>query len=180
MKLKLISLAVAVAALAGCSPKLAVVPATLAAPATALWGATDPTSYKVNLVGNYETYNEVFVGTVGRSLRDGTELVRFELRSTGATCAGVLRSADDWPNELPDPIGACLSRIASGSVQCSDGRELTLNWRATECRTAYGSGFDRDGGTVTFLVGLDDKKAAAQAEQLGIQLSQYPPLPPLR
>lgn len=180
MKRRLISLAIVAIAVGGCSPRLAVVPATLAAPATALWGATNPTSYNVKLVGNYEAFNEVFVGDVGRSLRDGTEIVRLTLRSSGTTCSGVLRSADDWPNELPDPLGVCLSRIANGTVQCADGRELTLSWRATECRTAYGSGFDRDGGTVTFIVGLDDQKVAAQADQLALQLSPYPPLPTAR
>ena len=177
MKRRLISLAAAAVAVAGCSPKLAVVPVTLAAPATILWGATNPTTYTVKVVGNYETYNEVLLGDVGRSLRDGTELMRVTLRNSGATCTGALTSADDWPNELPDPVGACLNRIASGTLQCDDGRVLTLRWRATECRTAYGSGFDRDGGTLTFIVGLDPEKATAQAETLAAQLAPYPPLP---
>jgi hypothetical protein len=54
---------------------------------------------------------------------------------------------------------------------------LTLRWRATECRTAYGSGFDRDGGPLTFVVGLDPQKAMAQADRLATQLEPYPPLP---
>lgn len=177
MKRSLIPLAAAAVVLAGCSPKAAIIPATLAAPATILWGATNPVFQLTKMVGNYDSHNEVFVGDVSRRLQDGVEVVQFTLRNAGATCSGVMEHQDDWPNELPDPLGTCLSRIAKGSAQCSDGRELALSWRATECRTAFGTGFDRDGGTVTFLLGFDDAQAAAQAEKLAVQLSPFPPLP---
>jgi hypothetical protein len=177
MKRRLISLAAVAVGVAACAPRLAVVPAVGAAPATILWAGSNPVTYTAKVVGNYENYNELFVGDIGRSLRDGVELVRLDMRNSGATCTGAMRHADDWPNELPDPLGVCLSRIANGAVKCTDGRELTLSWRATECRTAHGSGFDRDGGTVTFIIGLDDRKTEAQAAMLANQLSPYPPLP---
>ncbi|MCU0767486.1 MAG: hypothetical protein MUE39_08945 [Gammaproteobacteria bacterium] len=179
MKRSLIPLAAAAVVLAGCSPKAAIVPATLAAPATILWGATNPVFPITKIVGNYDNYNEVFVGDASRRLLDGLELVQFTLRNSGVTCNGVMEHQDDWPNELPDPMGVCLSRIAKGSVQCTDGRELALTWRATECRTAFGTGFDRNGGTLTFLLGFDDAQAAVQADKLAVQLSPFAPLPPV-
>jgi hypothetical protein len=71
----------------------------------------------------------------------------------------------------------CLSRTARGALQCTDGRELALDWRSPECRLAYGTGFDRSGGNLYFTVGLEPDEAASQYERLAVQLTPYPGLP---
>lgn len=132
----------------------------------------------VPLVGNYETFNEIIVGRVQRNLSDDSEEVRLLMKNSGVACAGKLRAPDDgWPTEWPLALRNCLSLVANGALACSDGRELMLNWRATECRMAYGSGFDRDGGTLVFNVMADEEKAIAASDRLAAQLSPYPPLP---
>jgi hypothetical protein len=107
--------------------------------------------------------------------------VTLRLLNTGATCEGQLRAPDDgWPTEWPIGTRNCLNRIARGTLTCSDGRELVLDWRATQCQVAYGEGFDRDGGTLRFEV-LDSRETAAdKAKMLTAQLSPYPPLPLVR
>ena len=132
----------------------------------------------IPLVGNYETYNEVLVGRVQRNLSDDSEEVNLVLRNSGVRCAGKLHAPDDgWPTEWPLALRNCLSLTAQGSLRCSDGRELALNWRATECRTAFGSGFDRDGGTLVFTLTADENRAAATSDLLAVQISPFPPLP---
>jgi hypothetical protein len=132
----------------------------------------------IPLVGNYETYSEVIVGRVQRNLTDDGEELRLLLRNSGVACSGKMFPPDDgWPIEWPLALRNCLNRVANGTVSCSDGRELAVRWRATECRSAYGSGFDRDGGTFVFRVMADDQQATAASNVLAAQLSPYPALP---
>jgi hypothetical protein len=138
-------------------------------------------SYGLPIVGSYESYNEVFTGRVVRDLNDDSEVVALQLRNTGATCEGRLHAPDDgWPTEFPIAMRNCLNRLARGTLACSDGRKLELDWRATQCRTAYGEGFDRDGGTIQFMVLDSDDTAAGRAGILTAQLTSYPSLPLVR
>jgi len=186
MKLRLISIVLAGGLASGCQGglgfmNLAMVPAvgTPAVGAAAL--GSDLMSYGSPIVGNYESYNEVFAGNTVRNLQDDSEMVTLRLLNTGATCEGHLRAPDDgWPTEWPIGTRNCLNRLARGTLTCSDGRELVLDWRATQCQTAYGEGFDRDGGTLRFEV-LDNRETAAEkAKILTAQLTPYPPLPLVR
>jgi hypothetical protein len=138
-------------------------------------------SYGLPIVGNYEAYNEVFTGRVMRNLNDDSEVVAVKLANTGVACEGRLVPPDDgWPTEFPIAMRNCLNRLARGTLECADGRRMELDWRATQCRTAYGEGFDRDGGTIHFVVVDSNETAAARARILTAQLTTYPPLPLMR
>jgi hypothetical protein len=135
-------------------------------------------SYGLPLVGHYESYNEVLYGQVVRSLSDDSEIVALTLANSGATCEGQLFAPDDgWPTEFPLAMRNCLNRLARGTLSCSDGRSLVLEWRATQCQKAYGAGFDRAGGTIQFEVLETSEAAVAKANLLMAQLSPYPTLP---
>jgi hypothetical protein len=135
-------------------------------------------SYGLPIVGNYDAYNEVFTGRVVRNLNDDSEMVAVKLANTGVTCEGRLVPPDDgWPTEFPIAMRNCLNRLARGTLECADGRRMELEWRATQCRTAYGEGFDRDGGTVRFMVLDSTETADSRASILTAQLTSYPPLP---
>lgn len=135
-------------------------------------------SYGLPIVGSYESYNELFTGSVVRNLNDDSEMVALRLENTGVTCEGSLNAPDDgWPTEFPIAMRNCLNRLARGTLTCSDGRTMELDWRATQCRTAQGDGFDRDGGTIQFMVVESGDAAAAKARILMAQLTSYPPLP---
>jgi hypothetical protein len=135
----------------------------------------------VPTVGHYENYNEVIIGRVNRNLSDDTEELDLRLANSGVTCSGKLFPPNDgWPTEWPIATRNCLNRIARGTLTCSDGRELVLDWRATQCRIAYGEGFDRDGGTIRFEVLDSAETAASKAQLLTAQLSPYTPLPLVR
>ncbi len=203
MKLRLIILVAAASQLTGCQGllNLSMIPAVVGAPATALFGAVNPHSYPeegrditgaptpaargaplgtygMTLVGYYTTYNEVFIGEVARNLNTDAEEVVLELRNSGVRCSGELYAPDDgWPKEWPLGLRNCLSRTARGTLQCSDGRELALDWRSPECRLAYGTGFDKSGGDLRFTVGLQSDEASSQYERLAVQLTTYPGLP---
>lgn len=144
-------------------------------------GTIDGIVSGIPVVGHYESYNEVIVGRVNRNLRDDGEELELRLVNTAVTCSGKLFPPDDgWPVEWPLAVRNCLNRVARGTVACSDGRELELGWRATQCRTAYGQGFDRDGGTIQFMVLDSDGTAAGMAGTLTAQLTSYPSLPLVR
>lgn len=135
-------------------------------------------SYGLPIVGSYDGYNEVLTGQVVRDRNDDSEIVAVTLNNSGITCEGRLYPPDDgWPNEFPSPTRRCLNRLARGTLACSDGRKLEIDWRATQCRIAYGSGFDRDGGTLQFQVLDNANTADATADMLTAQLAPYPPLP---
>jgi hypothetical protein len=105
-------------------------------------------------------------------------MVAVKLANTGVTCEGRLVPPDDgWPTEFPIAMRNCLNRLAHGTLECADGRQMELEWRATQCRTAYGEGFDRDGGTVRFMVLDSTETADSRASILTAQLTSYPPLP---
>jgi hypothetical protein len=203
MKLRLAILVAAAAQITGCQGllNLSMVPATIGAPATAVFGAINPHSYPeegrditgaptlaargaplgtygMTMVGHYTTYNEVFIGEVARNLSTDAEEVFLELRNTAASCSGELYAPDDgWPKEWPLGMRNCLSRTARGVLKCSDGRELELEWRSPECRVAYGTGYDKSGGMLRFTVGLKSDEALSQYDRLAVQLTPYPGLP---
>jgi len=188
MKLRLISIALTAGLLSGCGGlgfmNLAMAPAVATPVVAGADIASHPEAeprlvgYVVPIVGNYDSYNEVFSGRVARDLSDDSEVVALVMNNTGVACEGRLHPPDDgWPTEFPIATRGCFNRLARGTLTCSDGRKLELDWRATQCRTAYGSGFDRDGGTVQFMVLDDGEEAAAKAKMLITQLETYPPLP---
>jgi len=182
MKLRLISVGVAAGLLSGCGGlgfmNLGMIPAVATPPVSAAAGPVYLTGYGLPIVGNYESYNEVFTGRTVRDLGDDSEMVELRLINSGATCDGRLFPPDDgWPTEWPIGTRNCLNRLVRGTLSCSDGRALELDWRATQCRTAYGQGFDRDGGTIQFMVLDSAEAAAAKTDILTAQLTSYPPLP---
>lgn len=185
MRLRLISIVVVTGLLSGCGGlaflNLGAAPGVATPTVSAAAGGSDLMSYGLPIVGSYEGYNEVFAGNTVRNLQDDSELVTVRLLNTGAICEGRLRAPDDgWPTEWPIATRNCLNRIARGTLTCSDGRELILDWRATQCQVAYGEGFDHNGGTLNFNV-LDSAEAAAnRVELLTAQLAPYPPLPLVR
>lgn len=132
----------------------------------------------IPVVGHYESFNEVIVGRVNRNLSDDSEELAVRLVNSDVTCNGKLFPPDDgWPVEWPIALRNCLNRIARGTLACSDGRELVLDWRATDCRVAYGSGFDENGGVLQFSVDDDEEVAETRYMNLMAQLEPYPPLP---
>jgi len=150
MKLRLISVGIAAGLLSGCGGlafmNLGMVPAVATPAVSAAAGPVYLTGYGLPIVGNYESYNEVFTGRTVRDLGDDSEMVELRLINSGVTCDGRLFPPDDgWPTEWPIGTRNCLNRLVRGTLSCSDGRALELDWRATQCRTAYGQGFDRDG-----------------------------------
>lgn len=185
MKLRLISVVAAAGLLSGCAGlgfmNLGMIPAVGTPTVSAAGGAVHLTGYGLPIVGSYESYNEVFTGRTVRDLSDDSEMVAVQLINTGITCDGRLHAPDDgWPTEWPIGTRNCLNRLVRGTLSCSDGRELVLDWRATQCRAAYGQGFDRDGGTIQFAVLDSAEAAAAKTEILTTQLTSYPPLPLVR
>ena len=86
-------------------------------------------------------------------------------------------STDSGAAVYGDALRNCLNRLARGTVECSDGRQLVLDWRATDCQVAFGTGFDKDGGIVQFSVIGDEEKARTSRLNLAAQLEPYPPLP---
>ena len=186
MKLRLTSIVLAGGLASGCQGlgfmNLAMAPRVgIPAVAAASLDSELITYGDVSIVGHYESYNEILAGHTVRSLTDESERVALRLLNTGATCEGTLRAPDDgWPTEWPLAFRNCLNRVARGTLKCSDGRELVLDWRATQCRVAYGEGFDRNGGTLRLEVFDNAETAANRAKMLTAQLSPYPPLPQVR
>lgn len=48
--------------------------------------------------------------------------------------------------------GNCVGESGKGMVQCSDGREIAVRWKAITCRSFEGSGEDARGNRLFFRV----------------------------
>ncbi|MBS1145172.1 MAG: hypothetical protein H6R14_2578 [Proteobacteria bacterium] len=55
------------------------------------------------------------------------------------------------PDVSPVP-GSCDGERGSGTVRCSDGREVPVRWQAMTCRSFEGSGEDKFGNRLIFRV----------------------------
>ena len=125
-----------------------------------------------NVVGKFENYDEVFIGTVDHNLLAGVGDITATGEKSGVTCTGL-----STVTYIPAFSIGCKGQRGEAPLQCSDGRTLTVDWIATSCTTGYGSGFDKDGIKFSFTFGHQKEEALAKLDKLRIQTKGKEKLP---
>jgi S1-C subfamily serine protease len=125
----------------------------------------------------YDAYREVLVGAAhARGALQGGFL-DVTSRTGHRRCVGPVR-----PRIVPPEVDVpsrCDGLVGLGTLSCSDGREIAVEWRSEEiCGTGYGQGQDDEGREVHMAYGGSPRRAEAIAEEALAQLESLPALPP--
>lgn len=119
----------------------------------------------ISVVGAFDDYNEVLRGKGVVDLDLHVHFLDFKGLVSGIRCVGhgrVTRMGERtrW-NESCDAVQGL------STVTCSDGRQVEVQYRVEpDCRSAYGTGQDQFGHTLSFVYGLapDAAEEAVRAE----------------
>lgn len=127
--------------------------------------------YKV--VGKFDDYNEVFIGTVKNNVSTGGAIFQIEAINSKVSCDGVAGRPDYMS------IG-CAGQSGRGEAVCTDGRSLKFNWYGTSCYKGYGKGVSSDGIKFQFAFGQNEETAKADLDKLLAEVSNKPEYPGYR
>lgn len=105
-------------------------------------------SVKYKAVGKFDDYNEVLIGDVTGDPMTGTGYISGEAKNSGIKCDGRSHTT-----HKPPSLG-CAGQRGTALLQCTDGREVTVNYVFQACSKGYGEGKDRNGVTFRFVFGL--------------------------
>jgi len=126
------------------------------------------------IVGSFNDYNEVFRGTAKRD-PGGWASIELVGEVNKVRCTGRSAVVHDPGND------DCQGTEGVGRLQCTDGRDITVETTWTTCSRLISTGVDQDGRLITFLSGhskeVVDKLFAAEREQAATRpaLPRYNP-----
>jgi S1-C subfamily serine protease len=126
------------------------------------------------VVGRFDHYDEVFIGTVRHNLMTGSGHIIARTKDSEITCEG-----DSYVTYIP-PLGTCSGQRGKAPLICTDGRRLDVDWIARSCTSGSGQGTDQNGATFRFLFGLSESEALAELEKQATLVADNPKLPAYR
>ena len=135
------------------------------------------------VVGSFDDYNEVFLGTVNANLMNGTSFIDVRAKNSGAQCKGgsrvLLIPASNYI------AGAFLIPYCGGQkgiaeLSCDDGRQVLATWTADSCTSGYGTGTDRRGARFQFAFGMSETDALSRFQTQAVAAASRPALPEYR
>ena len=110
-------------------------------------------------VGIFENSGETLTGTVSQNLVGGGGDFHITTER-GVTCTGEAGRPDRHPNG-----SSCVGQEGGGQATCTDGRSLSMRWRATSCNGGYGEVTMNDGEKVRFVFTNNETELNAAANQ---------------
>lgn len=147
--------------------------------AAALTGCTTT----LPLVGSFDDYNEVFLGTVNSDLMTGTSTIAAKGKNSGITCSGgSVVTHVPASNYLAGAfmIPYCAGQTGVAQLSCSDGRRVDATWTAESCSSGYGEGLDSSNARFQFAFGLSEQDAEARFKKAEKVVAAKPELPAYR
>jgi len=127
-------------------------------------------TYKV--VGTFNDFNEVVLGTVVADLSTGGGTFSIKGKNSDLSCDGYASPPHIIPN-----LFSCTGQQGKGSAQCDDGRSVEFDWTAESCTWSHGTGKDSIGNNFYFTAGLDEKEANKYIKDQMIKVEDKPDLP---
>ena len=128
-------------------------------------------SYPV--VGVYENYNEVFLGTVTHNVLMGITRIKVHSKQSNITCVGHSKVTYS-----PTMSINCRGQVGVAFLECEDGRKVDAEWRITHsCTEGIGEGYDEAGNMFVFTYGLTEEEARGVIER-EMQISAIKPKMP--
>jgi len=129
---------------------------------------------KYKVVGNFDDYNEVFIGDIEHYLGGGG-VVTVEGKNSKIKCDGHFYGVNTQTVSF-----SCAGQRGEAKLQCTDGRKVTATYMATSCSTGFGQGTDQHGGTFRMVFGYAEDAAMQELAKLSTQVVNKPELPVYR
>ena len=127
---------------------------------------------KYPVVGSFEGYNEVFLGTVRGNLLTGTGTIEARGKRTNVPCAGT--SEVTYIPDISYYLPICEGQRGIAVLTCDNETIVNANWTATSCTTGYGVGTDQEGRRFTFVFGMSEAEAMDFLKKQSEFASQHP------
>ena len=131
---------------------------------------------KYNVVGKYEEFNEVFIGTVNSDLMTGTAVIEVETVPSKMKCNGNSKITFIPASNYFIP-GYCAGQKGVATLMCSLTGRVEGTFTATSCTKGYGTGYDKKGRMFAFTFGLKEEEAKVEIAKLMEQSKSKPKLP---
>lgn len=147
----------------------------------ALWIAACTAKYPV--VGSFDDFNEVFLGSVDHNLSTGRAFIQVEAEKAGFKCTGNSRVVHiPASNRIAGAflIPYCKGQRGEAVLTCNDGRRIDADWTAETCTTGYGSGYDQNGARFQFAFGMSEAEALSRFKKDEVRVAAKPELPVYR
>ena len=139
-----------------------------------LSGCATHASYPV--VGVFDRYNEVVLGTVNSDLTTGSSQLYVNSQVSGLRCWGTSQYTGS-------PARSCSGQGGVCSLQCNDGRVVSqCSYILSNCTSGTGRGEDKEGNKFWFHFssGMSQVEAAGFAAEQVSRSAARPPLPAYR
>jgi len=124
--------------------------------------------YKV--IGSFDSYNEVFVGTITTTL-NGTAYIEIQGQISGTTCSGRSYVIENYRN--------CKGDKSKARLNCDDGRIINANSESITCGHGFAEGYDQQGNRLSFSYGMKGYEAKVVLERELQDAAKKPDLPPV-
>lgn len=139
-----------------------------------LAGLLSACAVEYDVVGRFDSYNEVFRGRVEYVMFGGAGAdVTLSGENSGVVCRG-----DTEVTHIPPLSVGCAGQRGIVRLICSDGRTASGRWRGSSCTSGDGWGVDSDGNSFSFVFGSTGEESEARLAELRSQ-SEGLPNPPV-
>lgn len=135
---------------------------------TALQGC----SYKYPVVGAFDGFNEVFIGTVNQNSANGTAYIEVESKNSGVKGRGSSRVT-----YIP-AFSMGGNQRGEADLTFDDGRNVKAHWTSKSLTSGFGSGHDQFGNSFQFTFGMSEEDSVNHLSILQRRKSGLPDLPP--
>ena len=131
---------------------------------------------KYKVVGKYEEFNEVFIGTVNSDLMTGTAVIEVETVPSKMKCNGNSRITFIPASNYFIP-GYCGGQKGVATLMCSLTGRVDATFTAKSCTKGYGTGYDKEGRLFAFTFGYKEEEARIEIDRLMAEVQDKPELP---
>ena len=131
---------------------------------------------KYKVVGKYEEFNEVFIGTVNSDLMSGTAVIEVETVPSKMKCSGNSRINFIPASNYLIP-GYCKGQKGIATLMCSLTGRVEGTFTTKSCTKGYGTGFDKEGRMFAFTFGFSEEDAKIEIDRLMAEVKNKPDLP---
>ncbi len=133
-------------------------------------------SIEYDVVGRFDSFNEVFRGDIDHNLALGVA----EITLTGENSGVVCRGRSEVTYVPPFNLLGCAGQRGVARLTCSDNRIANANWTANSCTSGEGFGTDSEGNSFTFAFGSTGEETEREMARLRPQVENLPELPVYR
>ena len=128
------------------------------------------------VIGRFDDYKEVMVGTVDADLFAGASVIHARAQHSGFECGGTSRVLFIPASNYLIP-GYCKGQKGDANLNCSDGRHIRATWEALGCTRGKGSGYDQNGARFAFTFGMSEREAEQYIATAKVEVADKPELP---